>query len=276
MVGLQRANPYHLRPLSVLLLCNLAGLWHVIELGQIYVLLLGLVAAAWFLLRSGRFTSAGLALALLVAIKPPFVLLAVLLFLAGHRRSGAIAVGLAVAVSAIPILIDGVGIYEQWLSVSRELTPVLIQGPGNGSLAGFAGRFMPPSVGMALSSLMMAGAAWLCWRLRPDAMTAFSLGIVLVLLAGPLTWPGYGLLLLPILLSRQWHKWEWLAAGILAIPPALMISMFASTPGELLLGSVYFWAFAILGVLLAKEVIATSFLIQPTNINVSNVSRTAA
>jgi alpha-1,2-mannosyltransferase len=252
------AYPQHARPLTVLLVCNLGGLWHVVQLGQIYVVLFGLLTTAWFLLRQGRVSYAAVALGLLIAIKPPFILVPALLFLAGNRRCGLIAAGVAAGLSLLPVLFDGVRIYDQWFAISREVTPNLILGPGNSSLAGFTGRVTSPVVGMSLTLALIGGAMWLCYRFRPDVMACYSLGLLVVLLAGPLTWPGYGMFLLPVLLSRPWRAWEWLAVGILSIPAWLVIHAFETPPGEFLLGSVYFWAFAILLILVTREVLNPS------------------
>jgi hypothetical protein len=250
---LLREYPGHFNLLTVVALFNLAGLWHVVELGQIYLLLLAALTGAWFALQRGHFTLAGLLIGLVVAIKPPFLILPALLFVSGHRRPSVVAVVLAAGLSSLPLLLDGFTIYEQWLSASRDISGDLVTGPGNSSLAGLSSRVADPILGMAAAVVLLGATLALCHRYRPDVRTCYALGVLAVLFVGPLTWAGYGLFLLPWLLARPWRAWEWTSIAILSVPVWLLLDAYPTDALRLLTASIYSAAFVIVAVLLLRD-----------------------
>ncbi len=96
-----------------------------------------------------------------------------------------------------------------WVAFSR--IPRLALG-GNASLVGEAVRLGVPALGYALSVTLVVSAAFVMWWGRATAVRASSWGIVVALLAAPIAWIGYGLLAMPVLLSRRWEALEWVAA----------------------------------------------------------------
>ena len=83
----------------------------------IYVLLLFVVACAWFLLRRQRLVAAGILIGVFVALKPIFVFWPLMLFVTGHSRASVWA-GLAFAtVSLLPMVVFGPDIYGQWFDL---------------------------------------------------------------------------------------------------------------------------------------------------------------
>ncbi|MCL6430781.1 MAG: DUF2029 domain-containing protein, partial [Anaerolineae bacterium] len=209
-----------------------------LQLGQIYVPLLLAAAGAWELLRRDRHLEAGILIGLLVAIKPNFALWPLLLLLGGYGLVGGTAVASAALVSLLPVLIHGPRIYVQWLAASGSFRSFVL--PGNSSLLAVASRLGVPWLGILLTAALVVGTATLVWRRRPSALVASSLGIVVSLLASPICWLGYTMLLLPTLVARKWTLALRAAAIILTIPFALVVQWFQ--PSRLhfaVFGSIY-------------------------------------
>ena len=216
-VALLLAYPQHRNILGVLWIAAFAGLWYTLWLGQVYVLLLAPALGAWFLIQRGTHPLlAGVMIGLLVAVKPNLALLPLFLLLAGHPRIALSGFVTAAGVSAVPLLLEGPGIYGQWLDAIDAYPRIGLS--SNASLVGQAERLGVIEAGYVLSALLIAGAALLVWRLRPAPLQATAWGIMVALIAAPVAWIGYNLLALPVLLSRRWGVGEWAAAtGLSAI-----------------------------------------------------------
>ena len=194
----------------------LGGFWHTLELGQIYVPLLLATTGAWLLLRDRDDWRAGVLAGAVAAIKPQFIIWPLLLFLAGRRRSGATGVATAGALSLAPIVLNGTTIYHQWRAATPPILPPQVF-PGNSSLLSMFGRLDHGWWGIGATAVMLAGCfAWTWWR-KPPALTVSAIAIIAALLAGPISWPGYTILLLPIFFAVGWER-TWPAAVILALP----------------------------------------------------------
>jgi hypothetical protein len=243
-VALMRAYPWQRRPLTVLWLIAGAGFWYTLWMGQVYVLLFGAGLGAWLLLEKGQSpVLAGVLIGVTVAVKPNFVVWPLLLLLAGQGRPALWAGVTALLISAIPFIIEGPGIYGEWIDAARSYSRGAIA--ANGSLVGTAARLgIEPAGYVIAATLTLAGAVY-AWRVRPDVMQASGIALVLTLLAGPLTWLGYTLFALPVLLARHWRSWEIAAAATLVVPV-----WFTAASGEIHLAGLL-----ILGGLLASDVL---------------------
>ena len=209
--ALLRAYPQHRTVQGVLWVAAFGGIWYTLWLGQVYVLLFALGLGAWFLIQRGTHPlMAGLLIGLLVAVKPHFALWPLLLLLAGHPRIALSSFGVAAAVSAVPLALEGPGIYQQWLEAAQAYPRLAFA--GNASIVGEAERLGLVEAGYFLSIALVMTAAAVMWFSRATAERASSWGIVVALLASPIAWIGYGLLLMPVLLSRRWQAPEWIAA----------------------------------------------------------------
>ncbi len=210
-LAMLKAYPEHRTPQGVLWIASFGGLWYTLWLGQIYMLPFALGLGAWFLIQRGTNPLlAGLLIGLLVAIKPHFAIWPLLLLLAGHPRIGLSAFASAAAVSAVPLVLQGPEIYQQWLEAVQAYPRIALG--FNASLIGEAERLGVPALGYALSVTLVVSACFVMWWSRATAVRASSWGIVVALLAAPITWIGYGLLAMPVLLSRRWGALEWIAA----------------------------------------------------------------
>ncbi|MCK9517826.1 MAG: DUF2029 domain-containing protein [Dehalococcoidia bacterium] len=237
VAALRRAYPER-DAVTVVAAFALAGLWHTLELGQIYLPLVAGVTIAWLLLREGDRWQAGLALGFVAAVKPQFAIIPGLLLLAGYWRSGGAGLATATAVSAVPLLFEGPGIYRSWLDATPPaLEPNTLA--GNSSLLAVAGRLDADWLGIvATAGLLVVVAGFVLVR-RPPRLFVLALAIVVALLAGPITWPGYTMLLLPLLFVAPWER---IAPGLvfLLVPYELVVQLVDR--GEVLAiaaGSVY-------------------------------------
>ncbi|MGE0056912.1 MAG: glycosyltransferase family 87 protein [Dehalococcoidia bacterium] len=252
------AFPEHRNPVSILSVTALAGLWYVLEYNQIYMPLVAAITGAWLLMRRGEWLLAGVLIGLVIAIKPQFGILALVLFAAQYRRPAMAAFATAGGVSLIPLLIEGPTIYRQWLQTLREFEGTLW--PGNASLFAVGGRLESPALGYALIAVMLVTALAWAWRTRPSVTDAASVGIIAVILTGPTSWPGYTLFLLPVLFSRSWDWRIWTALVLFAVPQWFVVSTaVSSTLADLTVGNINVWGMLlVLGATLAKPAHATA------------------
>ena len=211
-LAMLRAYPQHRTLQGLLWVAAFGGFWYTLWLGQVYVLLFVLGLGAWFLIQRGTHPLvAGLMIGLLVAVKPHFALWPLFLLLAGHPRIALASFVTAGAISAVPLLLEGPGIYRQWLDAVQAYPRVGLA--GNASIVGQAERLGLIEAGYVISAALVVAAGFVMWRSRATAVGASAWGIVVALLASPIAWIGYGLLAMPVLLTRRWEALEWCAAA---------------------------------------------------------------
>jgi len=219
-VALLKAYRWQRRPLIVLWLLALSGFWYTLLLGQIYMPLFALGLAALLFIERGRnLLWTGLLIGLVVAIKPNFAIWPLFLLLAGHRKIALAAVGVAAAISVIPLVLEGPGIYSQWLDAARAYPRAAIA--PNAAMFGVATRLGVPAFGYVIAAALVGAGAFYAWRARLTVREASGWSVMLTLLVGPLTWVGYTLFMLPLLLSRRWARWELAVAATMVVPGGL-------------------------------------------------------
>jgi len=238
-------------PTKIIWAFTLAGFWHTIVLGQIYSFLLLLTVLGWILLQKGKYVLAGIAIGLLVAIKPNFVLWPIFLLASGYYVTFLTAAVSSLIVSAIPIIFYGTKIYSQWLEASGLRLETLMM-PGNNSIVGLTSRFQSINIGIILSAIVVA-ALLIISTLKKSNDLEFSertsaLGILTSLLASPISWTGYTILLLPVFFSlKKWTLPVTISAAILSIPFAIVLQVFqTSFVNFVLFGWLYGWAILLL------------------------------
>jgi len=241
----------NIRPGIVIWALTLAGFWHTLVLGQIYILLLFFTTLGWVFLQREKYILAGAAIGMIVAIKPNFVIWPLFLLVSGYSLTFAISIISSLIISLIPIAFWGTKIYTQWLEAS-SLRPETLMMPGNNSLLGLTARFHSIGLGIAISIILVFALLALS-RLksqnhmeRPEYISA--LGIIASLLASPISWTGYTILLLPIYFSLK--KWTWpviASAVILSIPFAIVLQLFQNSfLNFVILGWLYGWGIILL------------------------------
>lgn len=242
----------------------LAGFWHTIVLGQIYIPLLLFTVLAWVWLKSGRYWLAGIVMGLLVAIKPNFVIWPLMLFFSGYMIAAVTCILTGIAISSIPLLIWGTEIYRQWFGASALRPETLIM-PGNSSMVGLTARFDSVTAGVLLSALLILALFYLV-RYRSMAnlhqMEYISaLSIIVSLLVSPISWAGYTILLLPIFFSlRTWTVPVIVSALILAVPFQIVLQMFQRSEFSFVFfGWLYGWGILLLlGEFVRKSMMTSS------------------
>jgi len=238
----------------------LPALWDGLRLGQVYVLLFAGAALVWYLLEEERPLLAAVAIGCLAAFKPNLLLWLFLLFAAGHRRMAGVAFLSFVAVSALPLPVFGPAVYAQYLELLR------------GDLAGRSGFFTNVTVvaiGVRAGSHLLGGIlavlvlAWGVSRVRRrhlSTMQASAIGLGVAILASPVAWMHYLLLLLPALLRRRWTPGIAAGAAAMVIPTVATFWAFRTLPlsyPELApaikatIGSAYSWGALLLVVSMA-------------------------
>ncbi len=251
--------------LSALWAVAMAGPWDMIVTGQVYVVLLAIVAGAWLLLRRDQQVLAGCLIGLLVAIKPNFLVWPALLVAGRHWRPALASLASTLTFCLWPLLVYGPVIYRQWLGASSLMTnssisdPPLLR-PVNGSLLGIAARLGVPSLGYLLAGLMLLGLAAWAWRNHPSIGQISGVALAATLLAGPLAWVGYAVVLVPSLFERRWTPTLIAGAALLAVPLIVVTNLHGVVArlGLSPLGSVYGAALilALVGMLAAKDELA--------------------
>ncbi|HEX2989765.1 MAG TPA: glycosyltransferase family 87 protein, partial [Anaerolineales bacterium] len=130
---------------------SLAGFWHTLAVGQIYILLLIPILAVWILTERGYLVLAGIALGGIVALRPNFLFWLALLALSGDRVIVRSALISGLALSLLPIAVYGPSVYGQWLSALTAYPGVGLLIAGNSSLASLMAR-----AGSPLPNLLLA------------------------------------------------------------------------------------------------------------------------
>jgi len=253
----------NVRPAVFLWAFTLAGFWHTLVLGQIYVLLLLFTVLGWVLLQKGKYIPAGIAIGLVVALKPNFILWPIFLLLSGYYITFFLSVLSSLIVSLIPVIFYGTKIYNQWLEAS-VLHPETMIMPGNNSILGLTTRFNGIPTGVVISILLVLILLILSRLKTSNNMEkseyVSALGIIASLLASPISWTGYTILLLPIFFSlKKWAVPAIVSAAILSIPFAIVLQLFqTSFVNFVLFGWLYGWGILLVLVALIQNAAMTS------------------
>jgi hypothetical protein len=254
----------NVRPAIFLWAFTLAGFWHTLVLGQIYILLLLFTVLGWIFLQRGKYIPAGIAIGLVVAIKPNFILWPIFLLFSGYYVTFFVSVLSSLIVSLIPVIFYGTRIYAQWLEASALHFETMIM-PGNNSILGLTTRFSSISTGMVISVILVLILLVFSKRKSSNNMEkteyVSALGIIASLLASPISWTGYTILLLPIYFSlKKWTVPAMVSAAILSIPFAVVLQLFQSSfVNFVLFGWLYGWGILLLlGDVVAKTMMTRS------------------
>lgn len=233
----------------------LTAFWDTMFLGQIYVPLFSLGGIAWVMLKEEKRWIAGVCIGTLVAIKPQFILWPVFLLLGGFFLPALVSLATTAILSVVPLIVYGQMIYFQWLKALEGVAP-RIPLQTNVSLPGLFARAGMYSVGLGVGVVLcILTAAWIFWR-RPPVLKVTTFALLVTLLASPLAWVHYSLVLTPVYLSR-WKEGAFRLPAYLLIIPARFIIHAAYSSGwqRFSIGSAYTWALVLtLGLVIAEEI----------------------
>jgi hypothetical protein len=230
--------------IRLLWILSLAGVWYTFELGQVYMILLLAAALGWMFLRKQEWVAAGIFIGILCAIKPNFLVWPGLLILGRSKKTGFTAVATAGVLSAIPLLLQGPGIYREWLAACRGYNGYEL--PGNASLLAIFSRAGISGVGFALTLLMLAGVSvWVLLR-KPETLYTSELAILASLFAGPISWIGYTIVLIPVMYGKAMDTATRIGCILLCVPLWVLPIKFNDSRAVYVL----FWAPNIYGLML--------------------------
>ena len=195
---------------------SVAGLWHAIQLGQIYVLLFIFIVFAYINIGKSNEIAAGLFLGMLIAIKPNFAILLALLFIARFYKIALAALFTVVISLTLPLILNGGGIYANWFEATTLFNGT--ENPGNSTIIGFFSGFGLQWIGWLFSFICLAALALFVYRKRLGILTVLAVGLVASILFSPISWPGYMLVLVPSLLLRKWGKVDYVISFAFCLP----------------------------------------------------------
>jgi hypothetical protein len=227
--------------------CASASLWDTVQNGQIYMPLFLATAGAWVALRRGSRVLAAVLIGLLIAIRPSFALWPAYLLLASPPAVTVALGAFATAgfLSLVPVVVFGPGIYGAWLTAVAAHTP--LAAPVDASLPATFGRMGLGGLGVALAAALLLGLAVHIRRRHLSGMAASAIALAAMLVAGPVSEPGYALFVLPVLLARPWTP-ALAAAAVLLLTPAGLVHHAAGLSPVLyvLAGGVYTFALVLI------------------------------
>ncbi|HTZ72253.1 MAG TPA: glycosyltransferase family 87 protein [Acetobacteraceae bacterium] len=195
---------------------------------QIYALVLVCAALGWVALKQRRDVVAGLAIGVLVAMKPNFAYWPIYLLLARRRRVALIAAVTVAVLALLPTISEGVGVYAAWLGVVRLDRHWLFT--TDISLVGMFHRVGMLAVGQILAGLLAVLGGILVYRRRPEAIEASALALGMGIVAAPLAWSYYTVVLIPALVDDCWGPLTRVAAALLMVPVAVPLTAMLGPP----------------------------------------------
>jgi alpha-1,2-mannosyltransferase len=260
---LAAVNKRNITPVIFIWSFTLVGFWQTLTLGQIYVFLLLFIVLGWVFLQRRKYTLAGMAIGLVIAIKPNFIIWPIFLVVAGYSVTFLTSVLSSLLISSIPLLFHGIQIYKQWLEASSLHIETLIL-PGNSSILGLTARFHQITAGILISMILVCTLLYFSKQKTSGSMEyseqVSALGIIAAILASPISWVGYTIFLLPIFFSL--NKWTYpviLSAAILSIPFGFILKLWQTSFFNLVIfGWFYGWGILFLLGVVVKNTMMTS------------------
>jgi hypothetical protein len=270
---LLRENRRWRSPVVVAWLSAFAPFVMTVGLGQIYTVLLLLVAFTYRLQRTRYAAIAGASLGFLIAWKPNYVVWPLFLAASGEFAVGVSALLVAIALSIIPLVAYGPIVYRQWLDA---IGLAGWQDVRNVSLIGVADAFEARAAGFVVAAILGALLLGLVYRYRPNPAVVGGLALLAGTLLAPIGWASYALLLLPWLSNRSWSRGQVVGVGLLSIPLLPLYLLATTTPLGLALARLpYVLGFLVLAGIAIRDCIATVPRIKRSS-TVAQISQTPA
>jgi hypothetical protein len=216
-----------------------------------------LTISSWIWINQEKILLGGIALGILIAIKPNFVLWAIALLVTSNWKVFFVSGITSFFISLIPVIKWGSQIYIQWIEASEKFTPNLLIFPGNNSIQGLFARFSDTSIGALIGIIFTIVVLMFIIKNKLAINVTNSIGILVSLLVSPIAWTGYTLLVAPILFEeKNWKTHHWVTAFILIVPfPVILFLFQLSNFNFVFFGWFYGWGLLILllGILINKK-----------------------
>lgn len=255
------------------------------EFGSQSFVVAALVTIAVGLMRRTDSIPGGVSLGLAITLKLWPALLVVLLLGRGHRRSAAAAVATSGALAALASVVFRLSPRQVWDGMTTA-SSTWIGFSGNGSLAGrFVLMGMPVRVATALSVLLLVAILPWIWDRRVNLDVALWGTIAVAVLASPLSWDHYDVVLIPIaiVLARHSSRWSdptrwvllaWAALTLGGRFVLLVIDQQSAISGALAFSERAMILVALLGVV--RRLVREAEAVQPPPLSVPNEEKLTA
>ncbi|HTC63232.1 MAG TPA: glycosyltransferase family 87 protein [Candidatus Saccharimonadales bacterium] len=208
--------------IRILWILAMGAVWYTFQLGQIYMVLLFCASLAWWGLRKHNWLIAGISIGVICAIKPNFLVWPGLLIAGKSKKIGFTAFVTTGVLSAIPLLLQGPIIYREWIAACRGFNGYEL--PGNASLLATFSRAGFPNIGIALTVLFLTAVTIWVFVTKPESLYASEIGILASLIAGPISWLGYTLMLVPAMYGKSMNSVTRLGCVLLCIPVWVIVA----------------------------------------------------
>ncbi len=226
---------YHPHLLVVVWALALPGLWQTLEYGQIYIPLAFLMTIACLATDRKWDLLAGIAIGIMAAVKPNFLLVLFILVFSRSWKTIAAGAGTFLSLSVLPLVLRGPGVYWDWWEALKAMPAATSD--FNTSFAELFGKMSSPWILYGFCALFVLLVCLLIRSRNLSTREALALGLVASFLVSPIAWIGYTSILLPLFFSRRWSAATLLSAVLLVTPPPIMRSIEATYPGLILLTS---------------------------------------
>lgn len=230
---------------------SLPAFWDTLHLGQIYVWLAVCSVAGWVFIEQQRNLVAAIFIGILIAFKPNFLVWPSLLFISGHYRLAINIILIAGGLQLISGAIFGWHIFEQWWQViandaGRQSFPT------NLAILGLVSKFNLPGIFLSSPLVFLMILACITWYRKPSLNDVGKIGLLASILASPIGWIHYILMILPIFFTLKKNKLTEISMCLFLIPATSIIGFNeADLLTKVTIGSAYSWgAIAILFIII--------------------------
>ncbi len=186
-----------------------------ISAGQFYAWPFLLGVLAWDFYKKGNLFATGVAVGIVVAIRPTMGFWVLLLWISAYRRVAAVSAGTVLTLYALPLMIYGPSIYIEWIRAfagdKHWMAPINI------AIIPLFARHGHLKWGVTIAlAISVSVCCWTKWK-RPDFISTSGIGLCLGIICAPLAWVHYLLFVAPFFMARRWTLLPTIAAGLLLL-----------------------------------------------------------
>jgi hypothetical protein len=184
--------------------------------GQVYgwAFLFGVIA--WFCQQREKIVGAGVAIGIVIALRPTMAFWLLVLLLSGFRKLASVSFATVAALYSAALVVYGPQVYGEWfraLAGDRHW-----MNPCNIAIIPTWSRLGYPHAGVALAACVALAVCIWVWRSRPGFIETSGAGLCLGILCAPLAWYHYVLFVAPFLMVRRWGPLTAAGAFLFLLP----------------------------------------------------------